>query len=175
MLEVEADGRGHCTGRHIVRSAESRKEVVQRLFVHQIHHRYARAPLLLLAVKEIVVSHSNVKEIARRDAGRVVVVVLRARRGNGYQCGTIQARRAEAGRTDRSGGRRMHAAAVEPSFELLIGREGGNVHHGVASIWSARASFTSGAWHWAGYQSTVITPVEADPRKGLPRLVLQVR
>jgi hypothetical protein len=53
-----------------MRSAESRKEIVQRLFVSQIHHDYARAPLFGLAMKQIVVSHADIKQIARRDSGQ---------------------------------------------------------------------------------------------------------
>ena len=173
-LEVEAYGCRDRARRHVVSSAERGEEVVKCLFVHQIHDRQARAPLALLAVKQIIVSHANIEQIALRDALRVVVRVRSAGSGNRNQRGTIQVSRAEAGRTDRSRGRRMHAAAVEPSFELLIGREVGDVHHGVGPTGSVGDS-APGAGHRAGHQPAVIAPVEADPRGVLHRLVLQVR
>ena len=82
---MEADRRRDGARRNIVRSAEGRKEVVERLFVGQVDHRQTRAPLVLVAVEDIVVSDRDVEEIARRDARRIVVVVLRARRGNADQ------------------------------------------------------------------------------------------
>ena len=48
----------------------------------QIDDRQAGAPLVLVAVEDVVVSHADVEQIARGDAGRVVVVVLRAGGGN---------------------------------------------------------------------------------------------
>ena len=81
-LEVETDRRGNGPRRNIVRSAEGRKEVVKRFFVRQIDHGQAGAPLVLFGVKDVVVPNANVEKIARRNAGRVVVVVLRARGGN---------------------------------------------------------------------------------------------
>ena len=76
--------------------------------------------------------------------------------------------RAEAGRADRSGRCRMDAPAVEPAFELLIGREVGDIHDGVGPVRSIGA-IASGAWHRTGDQAAVITPVEAEPRGLLRR------
>ena len=77
-LEMEAEGRGHGARRHVVRSAESGKEVVERLLVGQVDHGQAGAPLVLVAVEEIVVADGDVEQAARRDARRVVVVVFGA-------------------------------------------------------------------------------------------------
>ena len=81
-LEVEPDGPAHRSRSHIVRSAEGRKKIVQRVFVRQVHHRQARAPLVFFAVEEVVVAHGKIEQIARCDARRIVVVVLCA--GGGY-------------------------------------------------------------------------------------------
>ena len=45
-------------------------------FVGQIDDRDAEAPLVAVAVEEVVVAHGDVEEIARRDARRIVIVVL---------------------------------------------------------------------------------------------------
>src|ERR1700721_2875275 len=66
-LKVESDGRGHCARRNVMRSAEGGEEVVKRLFVRHVHNRNACAPLLLLAVKKVLVSQGTVKQIAGCD------------------------------------------------------------------------------------------------------------
>src|SRR5580658_5403813 len=68
----------------------------------------------------------------------------------------------------------MHAAAVKPPFELLVGRKVRDVHHGVGSTGSVGASFGSGAGHRASHQTAVETPVETEPRELLRRLVLHM-
>ena len=80
--EVEPDRRRDRARRNVVRSAEGRKEIVERFFVGQIDHRQARAQFEPVAVKEVVLSHGDVEKIARCDAGRIVVVVFRAGRRN---------------------------------------------------------------------------------------------
>ena len=86
---MEPNGSGYGPGRNIVRTAEGRKEVIERFLVRQIDHRYSGAELVLVAVEDVVVPHANVEEIARRDSRRVVVVVLCARGRDGYQGGTV--------------------------------------------------------------------------------------
>src|ERR1700728_2201124 len=174
MLEVEPDRRRDRPRRNIVGTAERRKEVVKRFFVQEINDRQTGAPLVLFGVEQVVCPHGCVEEIALRDPLRVVVVVLGARSGNGYQRGPVFARRAETRGTNRSGRRRMHAAAVKPALELLVGRQVGNVHHRVASTGSVGASFASGAGHRASHQTAVKTPVETDPWELCRRLVLHV-
>lgn len=122
-LKVEPDRRGNGSRRDIVSAAERRKEVVERFFVRQIDDRQAGAPPVLVGVEDIVVSDGGVEEIARRDTGRVVVIVLRACSGNGYQCGTVHVGGAESCGADRHGGRCVHRPAIESPFELLIGRK----------------------------------------------------
>ena len=64
--------------RHVVRSTEGGKEIVERFFVHQIDDGNAEAPSVLVTVEEVVFAHREVKEVAGRDAGWIVVVILRA-------------------------------------------------------------------------------------------------
>ncbi len=43
--------------RDVMRSTEGRKEIVKRVFVGQIDDRQPRAPLILIAVKNIIDAH----------------------------------------------------------------------------------------------------------------------
>ena len=81
-LEVEAQFQRFGARRHEVRAAERGEEVVQRFFVGQIDHREAQAPLVAVAVEEIVMADGQVEQIARRNSRRILVVVLGSVRGN---------------------------------------------------------------------------------------------
>src|ERR1039458_206031 len=162
-LEMQTDCRGHRPRRDIMRSAEGRKEIVESLLVRQIDHRQSGAPLVLVAVKNVVVSHREVEETPRCDTGRVMVVVLRAGRRNLYERGPVLRCRAEAGRTDRSGLSRMHAPAVESRLELLSRRQTGNVHYRVGPIRPVRA-IASRARHGARNGLTTATAKPAACR-----------
>ena len=61
-----------------MRAAEGGKEVVERLFVGQVDDCEAQAPLIAVAVKEIIVAHRHVKQIPPFDARRIVVVIFSA-------------------------------------------------------------------------------------------------
>ncbi len=62
----------------IVRSAEGGQEIVEGVFVGQIHYRQTRAPFIPVAVENVVMADRDIEEIAGRDAGRIVVVILGA-------------------------------------------------------------------------------------------------
>src|SRR5215471_21006313 len=117
-----------------MRPTEGRNEIVERLFVRQIHDRQPGAPPVLVAVKYIVKSYGKVEEIACCNAGWVVVVVLRASRRYFYQSGTIQRCRAQSSRTDRHGRSGKHQPAMKSRLELLIRRYPRHVHDGVGPI-----------------------------------------
>jgi hypothetical protein len=59
---VEADFAGHRSRRDIVGSTEGGKEVVQGDFIGHVDDREARAPTIAIAVKQIVVTDSKVKQ-----------------------------------------------------------------------------------------------------------------
>jgi hypothetical protein len=94
-LEVEADGRRDCARRDVVRSAERRKEIVERLFVRQIDHRHAGAPFVSFAMETVVMAHGDVEQVARLDALRIVIVILLAR---SWTCTYMDPRRAARGK-----------------------------------------------------------------------------
>ena len=73
--------------RHVVRAAECGKKVVQHIVVRQIDYRDAGAPYEPITVKEVIVAERKIKQIARSDASRVVVVVLGIRRRHFYERG----------------------------------------------------------------------------------------
>jgi hypothetical protein len=77
-LEVEAQL--HCFGArgHVVRAAECGKEIVQRHFVGQVDDREAQAPLVPVTMEKVVIAHAGIKQAARLDALRIVVVIFLA-------------------------------------------------------------------------------------------------
>ncbi len=77
-LEVKAQLPGHRPRTDEVRSAKRGEKVVERFLVGDIDDRHSRAPPKAIAVKQVVVSQGNVEQIARRDAWRVLVIVLGA-------------------------------------------------------------------------------------------------
>src|SRR5271166_4207823 len=76
-LEVKSQLGRQRPRRHVMRAAEGRKKVVQRVLVGDVDGRQLQADFVLVAMKHIVVSHGNVEETARRNAWRILVVVLR--------------------------------------------------------------------------------------------------
>ena len=74
---MEADLGGQCSGRDVVCAAERGKKVVESNFIRQIDNREAQAPLVTVAVKEIVVTRRDIKQTARLDSLRIMVVILR--------------------------------------------------------------------------------------------------
>ena len=55
MLEVEAQLHGFRARCHKVRAAERGQKIVERLFVRQVDHREAQAPLVAIAVEQVVI------------------------------------------------------------------------------------------------------------------------
>ena len=61
-----------------VRPAEGGEEIVERFFVGHVNDGDAGAPSESITMKQVVVANGNVEEIARCDARRILVVILRA-------------------------------------------------------------------------------------------------
>src|ERR1019366_8522434 len=76
-LKMESDLSRQRARRHIVRPAEGRKEVIQRQFVGHVDSGERKTPFVTFAFEHVVVAHRNIKQVARRDARRIVVGVLR--------------------------------------------------------------------------------------------------
>src|SRR5580704_13875512 len=121
LLEVEAELHGLGAGGDEVRAAERREEVVQRFLVGQVHDREAQAPLVAVAIEQIVVADRQVEKIPRSDARRILVVVLGAVGGNvDARCA---ARRAGGAAEDWAGRRGESRAAEQSDGGLLVGVE----------------------------------------------------
>jgi len=75
-LEVEAQLHGFGPRGHVVRPAERGKEVVQRNFIRQVDDREAQAPFVPVAVEEVVIAHAGIKQAARGDPLRIVIVIF---------------------------------------------------------------------------------------------------
>ena len=64
-----------------MRTAERREEVVQSLLVRQVDDGHASAPLVTVAVKQIVVTGAKVEQVSRGDARRIMIVIFGSGRG----------------------------------------------------------------------------------------------
>jgi len=82
MLKVKSDLCRQRPWCQIVRAAEGRKKVVKRVLVGQVHGRQLQAHLVSVAVEHVVVSDRQIKQMARCDSRRILVVVLRSGRRN---------------------------------------------------------------------------------------------
>ncbi len=116
-LEVEAQLRRIRSRRDEMRSAERGKEVVERGLVCQVDGGETQAPLVVVAVEEIVFAHAGVKQVARSNAGWIEVLIKR-RTGDVNQLRALR-------RTGRAAGdpigRGCHIrAAEEPDRSLLV-------------------------------------------------------
>lgn len=56
VLKVEAKSRRNGARRDVMGSAESRKEVIDRFGVHQVHYRETRTYFVPVSLKEVVVA-----------------------------------------------------------------------------------------------------------------------
>ena len=78
VLEVKAQFASDGTGAYKVRPAEGGEEIVKCFLVGEVNDGHACTPSEAIAVKQIVVAHRDVKQVAWRDARRIEIVVLRA-------------------------------------------------------------------------------------------------
>ena len=107
-------------GRDEVGAAESREEVIERVFVGQVDRRQAQGQALVVGTQQIFGSEAQIEQMSRRDAGRVVVIVHGPVRRNPHAGGAA----VRVG----AGGQPFHrrgegAAAKQPDLRLLIGRQ----------------------------------------------------
>jgi len=79
LLEVESDLSRKRTRRYVVRAAEGREEVVERVLVGDVDCSELETHLVLIAAEDVVVPDGNVEKATRRDPRRVLVIVLRIR------------------------------------------------------------------------------------------------
>jgi len=79
VLEVEAQFDRIRPRGHKMRSAESGQEIVERHLVGQVDGRKSQAPLVTVAMEEVVVPNAGIEQVARVDARRIVIVILRPR------------------------------------------------------------------------------------------------
>src|SRR5580704_10856763 len=117
--------------------------------------------------------NGDIKKILGCDTRRIVVVVLGTRGWNLDKVRSVFRRWAKTCRTDGSGRRSMHAAEEQACLKLLIRREIGHIDDRIRSVRAVEA-IASGARHGTSHQAAVVAPVKAEPRAGLPGLVLQV-
>jgi hypothetical protein len=75
-LEVKSHFRRIRARCHKMCAAEGRKKVVECNLVGHVDYREAKAPFVAIAVKQIVMTRADVKQVPRRHAGRVMIVIF---------------------------------------------------------------------------------------------------
>ena len=75
-LEMKAEFRRVAARRHKVRSTERRQEVIKRGLIRQVDDREAQAPLVVVAMEKVVISHAGVEQVAWSDPRRIVIVIF---------------------------------------------------------------------------------------------------
>src|SRR5579862_9254957 len=175
--EVKPNLRRQRSRSDVMGAAERRQEVVERIFIRDVDRRELQAYLVFVAMKNIVVTHSEVKQISRRDAWRIVIVILRPGCRDLEQGRPILRGRANTVETNRSSNRvrrarwrGANAVAFEPSLKLLVRAQAGDIHRCIVPARSVR-TVPSRARRRARHQAAVIPPVESHPRSLLPRLI----
>ncbi len=160
--EVEAELRSVRPWRNKVRSAERGQEIVQCRLVRQVDDREAQAPLVVVAVEQVIIAHAGIKQVSRVDAGRIVIVVLRSRRRYLEPCRPVERRVAS---DQWSAQRRENAAAKEASLHLLVRAETREIH---------RRRCVRRKRNSASHKPAVVAPSERHPWGAFQRLVLHV-
>ena len=120
---MEADLGGVGARRNVVRAAKRRDEVVQRVLVPDVDRGQSQTPLVAIAVKEIILPERQVEQIPRRDARWIVVIILRAGRGDLHQRRAVHRPGAQIcpqTRADWRGRRGDDRTAEQSRLELLV-------------------------------------------------------
>src|ERR1035437_3581027 len=123
-LEVIRQFAGDGARADVVRPRERGEEVVERVLVADVDDGERRGEGALvgsLAVQQVVLADGQVEQVARRDAGWVVVVVLGV--GSGVREQRRGKLRTQARVRERPVGRGADAGARETGLGLLIGGE----------------------------------------------------
>ena len=123
-LEVQRNLRRQRPRGYIVRSAEGREEVVQRVLVRDVDRGQVEVHLVVFLMEDVVLAKRCVEKVARRDARRVMVVILLVWRGNLHEVRLVPSvvARGEAGvRSSR------YPVTDNASLELFVGSEAAEV------------------------------------------------
>jgi hypothetical protein len=85
LLEMEADRPADGARRDVVRATESGEEVVEREVVGQVDYFHASTPLVTVTTEDVVIAHSEIKQIALLDSRWIFIVILFIRRWYFYE------------------------------------------------------------------------------------------
>src|ERR1035438_1367948 len=107
--------------RDVMRPAERRKKVVERILVGHIDGRQAQTHPVLVALEYVVVPDRYIEQVSRRDARRILVVVLRVWRRHLQQTRPELRYRTRVRKSLRRS--RPERSAEQPRLEFLIGAE----------------------------------------------------
>ncbi len=165
-LEVEAQLRRIRTRRNEVGAAERGKEVVDRGLVRQVDGGETQAPLVVVAVEEIVFAYAGVKQVARLNARRIVVGVVCPIRRKIQERGALRC--GERATRDRVVHRSESTSTEKPDRGLLISIEAGDP----GSCADRRLEIRDN--RVAGHKPAIVPPVHGNPRQSLPWLILHM-
>ncbi len=140
-------------------AAKGGKPIVKCDFVGQVNHIESQAPLVTIAVEQVIIAHRKVEQAARGDSLWMMIVVFRSR------CRDAQERRPKLGGEARTRqGLNQSCAypvAGEPCLHLLIGGQGRAVHSvEKANRWQAVERGRSDS---AGCSIRVVAPESIRP------------
>ena len=82
VSKIQRDFRCHGARRDVVRAAERGQKVIERVLVGDVDGGEVDVGLVALLVEDVVLAKRGIEEVARRNALRVLVVVLLVGTGN---------------------------------------------------------------------------------------------
>src|SRR3954469_18110869 len=83
--ETKSQLSSYSSRRHIMRTTESGKKVIERNAVRKINYRDLSAPFVLVPMQQIVIADCNIEQTALGDTWWVFVIIFLARCRNAYQ------------------------------------------------------------------------------------------
>ena len=86
-LEAKPELHGCGAWRHVMRSTKGGKEIIDRVLVCHVDHSKPQIPLVVVAMKDVVVADRQVKQAPWLDSLRIMIIVLRVRRRDFHQSG----------------------------------------------------------------------------------------
>ena len=159
---MKSDLGGESPRRYIVGAAECGEKVIQRMGIGDVDGGDLRAPSKSIPMEQIIVPDGDVEEMPWRDARRIAIVILASRRWYLDECRTEA--HGSALRERRREGWSL-VSTVESGLHLLVCGEAGQIDRR-RSVCSERYA--------ASDETTIVTPVESQPRSSRPGLVLQM-
>ena len=82
MSEVESQLGGDRSRGYVVGPTERREEIVESEMISEIDDRDLATPSVFVSVEQVVMPNRQIKQMARSNAWRILVIIFRTRRRN---------------------------------------------------------------------------------------------